>query len=354
MMVRLLDLNHVSYLHSQTIYHTVAYCTTEASCGTIIILRPQEPYVSVGYHQNLEKEIDVEYCHEKGIPIIRREVGGGAVYLDKDQLFFQCVFPKEKAPMRVDRLYELFLQPAVNTYRSLGIDAYYRPVNDIQVDERKICGTGAGRIGDASVVVGNIMFDFNYGEMSRALRAPSKKFREKFYEGMQLYLSTLRRELGTIPDGARVKATLIREFEDVLGTPLSREDLTSDEHRMLTGIDKRFTDPDWLYEKGGKLDKWVKISTDVRIRESSYESHGGPIRTILRSKGDAIDDIVIFGDFMFQPPEDLKDLEEQLLGCPLETGTLLKRVESFYATKGIQSPGVRAEDMVRAIMGDEN
>ncbi|NIR17021.1 MAG: lipoate--protein ligase family protein, partial [Desulfobacterales bacterium] len=109
------------------------------------------------------------------------------------------------------------LQPAVNTYRSLGVDAYYRPVNDIQVDEKKISGTGAGRVGDASVVVGNIIFDFNYGEMSRVLRLSSEGFRDKVHDSMQLYVTTLLRELGHIPDRKRVKEILIKQFEELLG-----------------------------------------------------------------------------------------------------------------------------------------
>ncbi len=354
-MVRLLDLNQISYLHSQTIYHTVAYCTTEASPGTIILLSPEDPYVCIGYHQVLEKEIDTEYCHDKGIPIIRREVGGGAVYLDKDQLFFQCIFPRNKVPIRVDHLYKMFLQPAVNTYRNLGIDAYFRPVNDIQVDERKICGSGAGRIGDAAVVVGNIMFDFNYREMSRVLRVPSEKFRDKVYDSMQIYLSNLRRELGHIPDRDKVKKILIMEFEKLLGVSLQKGDLTSDEQQVLAGIDKRFTDPEWLYEKGRKLNNWLKISADVKVMESVYKSPGGLIRTILRLKGDAvIDDIVISGDFTFQPIGNLKHLEGRLKGQPLNAGPLLKRVETFFAAEGIQSPGVRPEDIVRAILAEKN
>ncbi len=351
MKVRLLDLNYVSYLHSQTIYHAVAYCTTEASEGTVIILRPREPYISVGYHQILEKEIDTEYCRKKGLPVVRREVGGGAVYLDKDQLFFQCIFPKDKAPIRVDHLYELFLQPAVNTYRSLGVDAHYQPVNDIQVKEKKICGTGAGRVGDASVVVGNIMFDFNYGEMSRALLVSSETFRETVYDSMQIYVTTLRRELGHMPDGERVKNILIKEFEEVLGASLYSGRLTPDEHRMLDSIDERFTDPAWLYEKGGKLNDWVKITTDVKVKESTYQSPGGIIRTILRLKGHTIDDIVISGDFTFQPREALKHLEDELTGQSLEAESLLQAVEAFYAMKGIQSPGVTPEDMVKGIIG---
>jgi lipoate-protein ligase A len=354
MKARLLDLGHVSFLHSQTIYHSVAYCTTEGSNGTIVVLTPREPYVSIGYHQLLEKEIDTDYCRGKGIPTIRREVGGGTVFLDKDQLFFQCVFPREKAPPRVDRLYEFFLQPAVNTYRSLGLDAYYRPVNDIQVDEKKISGTGAGRMGDSSVVVGNIIFDFNYGEMSRVLRLSSEGFRDKVQDSMQLYVTTLRRELDHVPDRERIKEILIEEFEELLGARLERGDLTPGEQRMLAKLDKKFTDPKWLYEKGGKVNDWVKISTDVFVAECNYETPGGRIRIILRRKNDTIDDIVISGDFNFQPKEELQHLEDQLAGQPLEAGLLLGAIESFYSEKGIQSPGVSPEDLVRAILRNRN
>jgi lipoate-protein ligase A len=354
MKARLLDLGHVSYLHSQTIYHAVAYCTTERSYGAIIILTPREPYVSIGYHQLLQKEIDTEYCQKNGIPIIRREVGGGTVFLDRDQLFFQCVFPRDRAPLRVDRLYEVFLQPAVNTYRHLGIDAHYRPVNDIQVDEKKISGTGAGRVGDASVVVGNIIFDFNYGEMSRVLRLSSQGFRDKVHDSMELYVTSLRRELGCVPDRERVKKLLIKEFEELLSGRLRRDDLTSDEQSMLAKLDKKFTDSSWLYEKGGKVNDWVKISTDVFVAQSNYQTSGGLIRIILRRKNDTIDNIVISGDFHFQPKEEIKTLEDLLVGQPLEAGPLLGTIESFYSKKGIQSPGVSPDDMVRAILQNRN
>lgn len=354
MKARLLDLGHVSFLRSQTIYHAVAYCTNEGSNGTIVVLTPREPYVSIGFHQLLEKEIDTDYCREKGIPTIRREVGGGTVFLDKDQLFFQCVFPREKAPLRVDRLYEFFLRPAVNTYRRLGVDAYYRPVNDIQVGEKKISGTGAGRVGDASVVVGNIIFDFNYGEMSRVLRLSSEDFRDKVHDSMQLYVTTLRRELGHVPDREHVKEVLIREFEELLGARLERGDLTPDEQRMLAKLDKKFADPKWLFDKGGKVNDWVKISTHVFVTEYDYETPGGRIRIILRRKNDTIDDVVISGDFNFQPKEELQHLEEQLAGQPLEATLLLGAIESFYNEKGIQSPGVSPEDLVRAILRNRN
>ena len=85
--VRLLDLGTVSALRSQTAYHAVAYAMTEDAPDTIILVSPSQPYVCIGYHQDLEKEVDLAYCQSRGLPILRREVGGGAVYLDDGQIF---------------------------------------------------------------------------------------------------------------------------------------------------------------------------------------------------------------------------------------------------------------------------
>ena len=102
------------------------------------------------------------------------------------------------------------------------------------------------------------------------------------------------------------------------------------------------------------MNDWVKISTDVFVSECKYETPGGHICIILRKKNDTIDDIVISGDFNFQPKEERQCLEDELAGQPLEAGQLLKTIESFYGEKGIQSPGINPEDLVRAILRNSN
>ena len=41
------------------------------------------PTVIFGRNQVMENEVNVEYCHEKGIQMFRRKSGGGCVYADK-------------------------------------------------------------------------------------------------------------------------------------------------------------------------------------------------------------------------------------------------------------------------------
>ncbi|MAF32549.1 MAG: hypothetical protein CL941_01035 [Desulfobacter sp.] len=148
---------------------------------SLVLVSPASPYVCIGYHQDVTHEVDLNFCAANDIPVFRREVGGGAVYLDGDQLVFHVVFKEDNPviPATKKAFYQKFLQPVVNVYRRIGIPAVYKPVNDIIVNTRKISGTGVGEIGDSIVFVGNLILDFNYETMARILKVPDEKFRDK-------------------------------------------------------------------------------------------------------------------------------------------------------------------------------
>ena len=76
--IRLLYMEGVSPLRSQTVYHAVGYAMNESTPNTIIMVSPNGPYVSIGYHQDIQKEVDLDYCEKHNLPVYRREVGGGA------------------------------------------------------------------------------------------------------------------------------------------------------------------------------------------------------------------------------------------------------------------------------------
>ena len=194
MSIRLVDAGTVPYLRSQTVYHGVAKARTERTPNTIILVIPEEAYVCIGLHQELDKEVDLAFCKANNIPIVRREVGGGAVYLDEGQVFTQWIFRPDRLPMRVDKRFALFAKPLVETYKALGIQAYFRPINDIQVSGKKIGGTGAAAIGNAEVLVGSFLFDFNFELMSKVLKVPDEKFRDKIFHSLQEYMTTMKLE----------------------------------------------------------------------------------------------------------------------------------------------------------------
>lgn len=345
--MHLYDLGSVPWAESQLIYHALPRLGREA----LVLLSPADPYVCIGYHQDLDQEVDVEFCRSNHIPIFRREVGGGGVYLDHDQLFYQLVIHKDNpwAPGDKSSFYRKFLQPPIDTYREIGIAAEYKPVNDIVTNNRKISGNGAGEIGEYLILVGNLILDFNYEMMSRVLKVPDEKFRDKVYKSMQENLSTINRELGSIPPRESLTSSLARNFERVLG-PLPRAGLDDELREEVSRLKAEFSSQEWLYRIGKQMEgRTVKIAAGVEITHLVHKAPGGLIRGDVEMTEGTISSVVLSGDFFFFPAEKLGDLERQLVGKEAEE--VEETIADFYAEQSIESPGVEPSDFARVVVG---
>ena len=342
--MKLYDLGYVSWRDSQALYHALPRLGREG----LFILAPDSPYVSIGRHQDARYDVDIEYCRAHGIPVMRREVGGGAVYLDGNQLFYQLVIHKDNplAPARKEDFYRKFLQAPIATYRELGIDARYKPVNDIVTAEgRKISGNGVAEIGDFIVFVGNIIVDFDYDTMVRVLRVPDEKFRDKVYKTLRDNLSTIRRELGGAPPFDELRELLASKFEDILG-PMERVGQIEPELRAKAEeVSCWLFGDEWLFSGGRrrKLTKRVKIREGVEVLQRVYKAPGGLLRAIFRLEEGRIHDVSLSGDFFLYPAEALEELENALEGLtPEETGPV---IEGFFASHGVETPGIEPKDL---------
>jgi lipoate-protein ligase A len=352
--IRLLYMEGVSPLRSQTVYHAVAYAMKENSPNTIIMVSPKDPYVCIGYHQDLQKEVDLEYLQTRGLTVLRREVGGGAVYLDNGQLFTQWIFHKRDLPSSLEERFTLYIDPLIKTYHELGINAVHRPVNDVLVNGKKIGGTGAAQIGIAEVVVGSLMYTFDKKTMSKVLKVPSEKMRDKVFESLEAYMTTMTQELGYTPDRVSVKDLYMRKVEETLGAEVYEGEWTDEEEAMAREVDERFLSDEWLYQKGRLQQLGVKIHQDVHIVESAFKAPGGLIRVIARLREGRIDDVSISGDFTLFPSFALGALEQSLRGTRASAELLKAKIEEAYYRLSIQSPGVTPGDFTTAIINAVN
>jgi lipoate-protein ligase A len=348
--IRMLYMEGVSPLRSQTVYHAVGYAMKEDTPNTIILVSPNAPYVCIGYHQDIQKEVDLAYCAEYNLPVYRREVGGGAVYLDNGQLFTQWIFHKKDLPSSLEDRFKLYIDPLVGTYQALGINANHRPINDVHVEGKKIGGTGAAQMGIAEIVVGSLMYTFDKKTMSKVLKVPSEKMRDKIFESLEAYMTTMTEQLGSTPDRAMVKDLYMRKVSEALDAEVYEGEWTAEEEAMAQEIDARFTSDEWLYQKGRLHQPGVKIHEDVHIVEAAFKAQGGLIRVIARLREDRIDDVSISGDFTLLPSFALGALEQSLRGLSATPETLKSKIEEAYYRLSIQSPGVSPADFTTAIM----
>lgn len=348
--IRLLDLDLVSPIRSQTIYHAVGHAMTPGSPDTIILVRPDQPYVCIGYHQDLDREVDLGYCRDHGLLVVRREVGGGAVYLDAGQLFLQWVFHREALPSSLEAQFELYIRPLVETYRALGITAYHRPVNDIHVAGKKIGGAGAAQMGEAEALVGSLMFTFDKATMARVLKVSSEKMRDKIFDSLEQYMTTLAEQVSPLPDRGIVRDLYLARVSDALGREIVPGALTAAELALAAELDEYFLSEEWLHQKGNLRRLGVKIHEDVYVVEGAFKAPGGLIRATIRLREGRIDDLELAGDFTMFPAAGIKDLQAAVRGAEITRAALTECFATTYQNLSIQSPGIAPEHFANAVL----
>jgi len=342
--MKLYNLGKVSWQDSQLIYHALA----ELGWESLVLLSPETPYVCIGYHQDVNLDVDLDYCKANNIPVFRREVGGGAVYLDGDQLFFQLILPQGSpiAPPSIQAFYRKFLQPIINVYREIGIEVQYKPVNDLVVENRKICGSGAGEIGESIAFVGNMIIDFDYRMMSRVLRIPDEKFRDKVKKTIEENLSTIRRELGADQSARWDESTLNRmmadEFSRIIG-PLEPSTISPELELKVREVAAKMLNDSWLHKIRRNTDgQTVKVRSGLEMIHRLNKTVGGLIRAEFAVHEGRYKDVSLSGDFFSFPKAVVDLLAAELEGR--ETKELPILIKNFFSDNTLDQPGISPDD----------
>ncbi len=260
--LRVIDAGRVPMARSQSLWHGIASAMSPSDRPVLSFCRPSGAYVCIGLHRRIS-ELDLVACAEMGLPVFRRQIGGGPVYCDSDQLFFQVTLPAGSAPALVERLYQELLDPAVQALRALGLDARLECVNEIVVEDRKLSGTGAGRIGEAVTVVGNVIFRFPHERMARVLALPDGA-RAEFLRLMRRYVSSLEAE-GVSVTAERATGALVEAFAQALGVRPVSDEPTAAEVRSMQVWERRFEQDGWLRgpEPRPSAERTVKVRAGV-------------------------------------------------------------------------------------------
>lgn len=345
----LYNLGTVGWRESQLYYHALAYLGRSG----LLLLQPDSPYVCLGYHQDARAEIDLDYVEQNDIPLFRREVGGGAVYLDRGQLFYQFVFDKNDPalPASKDAFYRKYLQPVVQTFRDFDLDARFKPVNDILVDGRKISGNGAAEIGESVVLVGNFMLDFNYEQMARVLRVPDEKFRDKIYKTLGENLTTMTRALGEAPPLEAISQRLLENCARLLGewTPaeIDAEILAKSDE-----IWRSHSRAEWTFTNDARLrdGREVKIAEDVSVIQKVVKLPGGLVRITATNRRGRLYDVHLSGDFFIYPQDAVVELESELEGIEVKPERLNQAIQRFFGRKQVEAPGLNPSELAEAFV----
>ena len=87
----------------------------------LVFLWQTGPTVIFGRNQDMAAEVNVPFCEERGIALVRRKSGGGCVYSDRGNLMVSCITPDTNAAA----VFARYAAPAASCSSSRAVRSFH-------------------------------------------------------------------------------------------------------------------------------------------------------------------------------------------------------------------------------------
>ena len=195
-----------------------------------------EPTVIYGRNQVIENEVNLEYCREHGVDIVRRKSGGGCVYSDLGNIMVSYISRRGD----VSEVFDRYMTALTEALRALGVPVEKSGRNDILLEGRKISGNAFHQLPDRSIVHGTLLYSTDLEALTEAIRPPVEKLQRHGVESVRQRVMNLSEYVA-----------LMTESDDALKSPEALEE-------YLVGY---FTDGEIVLNEND-LEK-IKLITDT-------------------------------------------------------------------------------------------
>jgi lipoate-protein ligase A len=187
-----------------------------------------QPEVVLGRFQSVRNEVDELAAREFGIPITRRITGGGAMYVEVPNVITYSLYvpPDLVAGLSFVESYAFLDDWVIRALQSLGINAWYEPINDITSSGGKIGGAAQARRFGAILHHTTMSYDINSDRMLQVLRIGKEKLSDKGIASAAKRVGPLR--LQTQLPRQTIIERMIDEFAGSYG--VVEDSVTEDEH----------------------------------------------------------------------------------------------------------------------------
>lgn len=301
----------------------------------------------VGRFQNIRAELDLDFCRSHDIQIGRRTTGGGAILMGSGQLGLCLASSGPFEKITTKNVFQKFSEPLVAALAALGIEARFRPKNDLEVDGRKIAGLGLYVNPHGAIQFhASLLVDLDVPLMLKVLQIPMQKISDKeLIASVEQRITTVSKLLERKVDTAEVRKLVKKAFTNCFDVTLDSEPVTAEEKEAIDVLarDKYLSD-DWIFQQSPPPDM-----NGMGLKKTP----AGLLRTYVAMKGETIKSLLITGDF-FDHGETFNKIEAALKWQPFEKTSITRTVNRLLSPEGNGSD-LSVDDVVEVIwMAGEN
>ena len=292
----------------------------------VFYLWQNRPSVIIGYNQEVNTEVNLDFLKANDISLVRRVTGGGAVYHDLGNLNYTIVGPSED----LEHDYPEYASLMMKALQTLGIPATLSGRNDILVEGKKVSGFAKRVCKNRLMVHGTLLYKVDLDVLTKVLNPSVTKLQSKGIASVRSRVANLSDYLPEIPDiqsfSHRLEEILSCDYTDT-ECKLSDADLANIQH--LT--DEKFARWEWNYGRSPK----ATLTHSARLACGTVEIH-------LTLAENCISSCRFGGDFLGNLP--VTDLETALQGVIYNPESVRERLSSFTITNYFD--GVAVDDLV--------
>lgn len=303
--------------------------------------------ITIGYNEDPNQILDVALCRELGIEFRRRVNGGGTIYAAAGSGVIALALPLSLPglPNTAAAAFETVLPVVAGvTAARFGIPAKWRPMNDIEVEGRKLMPTSV-KIEDG-VLTFRVMINVKPIDTTiagRVMPMPPEKVRDKVHKDLASRFTCLEGELGRAV-GADELAGLAHDLIDALfpGIALLSAPAPAVPYPAAQSGD------DWDFARAEERLFGPLVRDGDTIGRGREKAPGGMIWAALLKRDGRIVRAIVNGDFPARPANAPDALERRLAGIAATMPAIRAAVDDFMADPAQELAGVSADALMVA------
>jgi lipoate-protein ligase A len=310
--------------------------------------------VTIGINEDPEQALDLAYCHESGVIFRRRPNGGGPVYAGAGSAFLVYFLPTThtQVPETTTEAFPKILTAFAETLAArYGFPAEYRPLNDVQVEGRKLVPTSLkieNGVMTFRIVINVKSIDTEHA--GKVMPMAPEKVQDKALKDMTSRFTCLEREAGHDIDATDLEAMSRAAVAHAFGVDdLVTGAVTDAERAYADEFSKQYESEDWLFAKSEATRFGSLTKAGDTVGRGRHKAVGGLIWATLVLRDDKVLHAIINGDWHPRPLDSVAWLEESLIGATATSAAFRVRVETFLANDAVEFAGVTADDLCAAL-----